>query len=232
MADDFIAAVQPMEGIVAAVEGDVLYLDLGQQAGARVGQELVVFRKGEPFVHPVTRKPLGRYEDILGYAQIRRVEARFSEAIFISLADRPRPRPEDGVRITRARIRVAITPLLDLTGSNADMRRVPYLIASVLERSRRFLVADPLAVTDLFATGEVRVHEVLGEPERATRAARRLEVSGWLVPVLLERGGVTYLDVTWISGITGTALFSRRQAIVASAPGEEQRFPWEPRPED
>ena len=30
------------------------------------------------------------------------------------------------------------------------------------------------------------------------------------MPVLIERRGTTYLDVTWISAVTGTALFSRR----------------------
>lgn len=232
MADDFVNAARPMEGLVVGVEGDILYLDLGRAAGAQVGQELTVFRKGELFYHPVTRRMLGRFEDVLGHAQIRRVEERFSEAVFIPIPDRPAPRPEDGVRITRARIRIATTPVLDLTGSGADLRRVPYLLASVLERSRRFQVVDPLAVGDMFAGGEVRVEEVLARPERAMRAARNLDVAAWLVPVLLERGGVTYLDVTWISAITGTALFSRRQPVVPTAPTEEQRFPWEPRAED
>jgi hypothetical protein len=31
----------------------------------------------------------------------------------------------------------------------------------------------------------------------------------WLIPVLIERRGVTYLDVTWISAVTGAPLFSR-----------------------
>jgi hypothetical protein len=232
MAADFIKAAQPMEGLVVSVEGDLLYVDLGRAAGAQVGQELTVFRKGGPFVHPLTGKPLGRYEEVLGHARIRRVEEGFSEAVFIPLPDRPGPRPEDGARVSRARIRLAITPALDLSESKADLRRVPYLLASVLERSRRFQVVDPLAVGDMFASTGVRVEEVLARPERAVRAARNLEISGWLVPVVLERRGVTYLDVTWISAITGRALLSRRQPLLPSGAAEEQRFPWEPRAED
>jgi hypothetical protein len=57
-------------------------------------------------------------------------------------------------------------------------------------------------------------------------------VTGWLVPVLLERRGVTYLDVTWVSAVTGAALFSRRMAITRAGGAGEQRFPWEPRAED
>jgi hypothetical protein len=52
------------------------------------------------------------------------------------------------------------------------------------------------------------------------------------VPLLLERRGIVYLDVTWISAVTGTALFSRRLPLTAGGTTEGQRFPWEPRPED
>lgn len=232
MADDFIKASQPLNGIVVAVEGEALYLDVGAREGARVGQELTVFRRGQAFTHPYTGRPIGRYEDILGHAQIRRVDEQFSEALYIAAPDAPGPQPEDGVRISRGRIRIAVTPVLDLTNGNADVRRVPYLIASILERSKRFLVVDPLAVTDMFASGALRVEEVLARPERAVRIAKNMEVGGWLVPVLLERRGVIYLDATWISAITGTALFSRRLPLLPASSAEAQRFPWEPRPED
>ncbi|MGH7313908.1 MAG: hypothetical protein ACREJV_12100 [Candidatus Rokuibacteriota bacterium] len=232
MAEDFIKATQPLDGIVVAVEGPTVYLDIGAQEGARVGQELTVFRRGEPFFHPYTGRTIGRYEDVLGHAQIRRVDEQFSEALYIPMPDAPDPRPEDGARISRGRIRIAVTPVLDLTNGDADVRRVPYLMASILERSKRFLVVDPLAVTDMFANGALRVEEVLARPERAMRIAKNLEVGGWLIPVLLERRGVMYLDATWISAITGTALFSRRLPVVPAGTADAQRFPWEPRPED
>lgn len=231
MADEFIKAFQPMEGIVLQVEGDRVYLDLGGGV-AQVGQELTIFRKGDVFTHAFTGKPIGRHEDVLGHAQVTRVLPRYSEARFIPSPGTPAPRPEDGARITRGRIRVAVTPVLDLTTANADLRRVPFLIAGALERSKRFQVVDPLAVSDVLASAAVRVEEVLVRPERATRAARNLDVAGWLVPILLERRGVTYLDVTWISAITGTPLFSRRQALLPFGDSQEQRFPWEPRSED
>jgi hypothetical protein len=232
MADDFIKATQPLDGMVVAVEGTTLYLDIGVREGARVGQELTVYRRGEPFFHPYTGRAIGRYEDILGHAQIRKVDEQFAEALFIPADESSTPRPEDGVRISRGRIRIAVTPVLDLTKGSADVRRVPYLLAHTLERSKRFLVVDPLAVTDMFANGALRVEEVLARPERAMRIAKNLEVGGWLVPVLLERRGVIYLDVTWISSITGTALFSRRLPLIPAGTAEAQRFPWEPRPED
>jgi len=83
----------------------------------------------------------------------------------------------------------------------------------------------------MFVNG-VRVEEVLARPERAVHSAKNLEVTGWLVPMLLERRGIVYLDITWISAVTGTALFSRRLPLVSGSTAEEQRFPWEPRPEE
>jgi len=232
MADDLVKAFQPTEGFVLDRDGDRIYFDVGEEKGVQVGQEFTVYRKGDAFRHPVTGKPLGRYEDILGYAQVRRVLPHLAEAVFIPLADRPEPRPEDGVRISRGRIRVAIAPVLDLAASEADVRRVPYLLATVLEASKRFQVVDPLAVSDAIANQNVRVEEILGRPERSVPLGRTLEISGWLVPILVRRGAVTYLDTTWVSAITGTALFSRREALINVTATEEQRFPWEPVSED
>lgn len=234
MSDHFVTAFQPLEGLVAGVDGGLVYLALGERQGAQVGQEFTIFRKGDEFYHPLTRKPLGRYEDVLGYAQIRRVQPAFSEAEYVAIGDKPLPRPDDGARITRGRIKVAVTPVLDLTQSKArpDLRRVPYLLATVLERSKRFQVVDPLTVGDIFSNGGVHVEEVLALPARAVRISKRLDVAGWIVPVLIERRGVVYLDATWISAVTGTALFSRREPLLPPSTAEEQRFPWEPSSED
>ena len=234
MIDDFTKAFSPLEGLVIGEDGSTLYLDIGESGGAQAGQEFTIFRKGEEFHHPITRKVLGRYEEVLGYAQIRTVQPRFSEALYVPIEGKPAPQPDDGVRITRGRIKVAVTPVLDLTDSKSrpDLRRVPYLLAVALEGSKRFQVADALAVSDLFASGGAHVQEVLALPDRAVRVSRKFEVAGWVVPVLIVRRGVVYLDATWISAVTGTALFSRRAPLLPPAAAEEQRFPWEPASED
>ena len=102
-------------------------MDLSAKDGVLPGQEYTVFRKGEVFRHPASGKPLGRYEETLGYAQVRRVEPTFAEALFVPIEGKPQPRPEDGVRITRGRVRVALVPPTDLTKGNADLRRVPFM---------------------------------------------------------------------------------------------------------
>jgi len=232
MLQDVVSAFPAVEGLVVAVDGDQIFLDLAEKDGALPGQEFTIFRKGEVFRHPISGQQMGRFEDILGYAQVKRVLAKYSDAAYVALPGKPQAQPEDGVRITRGRIRVAVAPPTDLTRTNADLRRVPFMIAHALAETKRFHSPDPSAVQELLTTQKTRSEELLVRPEKAVAAGRTLEVSGWLIPVLLERRGVTYLDVTWVSAITGRALFSRRLALIRAETAAEQRFPWEPVPED
>ncbi len=229
---DVVGAFPPIEGLVVAVDGERVYLDLSEKEGVQPGQEFTIFRKGEVFRHPMTGQPLGRFEDVLGYAQVQRVLTQYSEAAYVRAEGKPEARPEDGARITRGRIRVAVAPATDLTKTNADLRRVPFMIAHALDLTKRFQSVDPSAVQEALLNQKTKSEELLVRPEKAMAAGRTLEVTGWLVPVLLERRGVTYLDVTWVSAVTGTALFSRRAPLTRADTNVEQRFPWEPLPED
>jgi hypothetical protein len=229
---DVVAAFPPVEGLVVQVDGDRIFLDLTEKNGVQPGQEFSVFRKGAVFRHPINGRPLGRFEDVLGYAQILRVHPQYSEALFVPADDKPPVQPEDGVRITKGRIRVAVAPATDLTKANADLRRVPFMLAHALELTRRFQVADPSTVQEHLLSQKTRSEELLVSPGKARTSGKTLEVTGWLVPVLIERRGITYLDVTWVSAVTGTALFSRRAALSRSEGTVEQRFPWEPLPTD
>jgi hypothetical protein len=232
MIQDVVSSFPAVEGLVVAIDGERLYMDLTQKDGVQPGQEFTVFRKGEPFRHPITGRVLGHYEEILGHAQVQRVLAQFSEASYVPLEGKSSPQPEDGVRITKGRIRVAVAPPTDLTTANADLRRVPFMLAHALSETKRFQSADPSVVQERMLTQKTRSEELLVRPDKAVAVAKPLEVAGWLVPVLLERRGVTYLDVTWVSAVTGTALFSRRLALIRAETAAEQRFPWEPVPQD
>src|SRR5438552_2237119 len=157
----------------------------GLEAAARGRDNLLPLLIGAVEVGVTLGEICDRLRGVLGYAQIRTVQPRFSEALYVPIEGKPAPQPDDGVRITRGRIKVAVTPVLDLTDSKSrpDLRRVPYLLAVALEGSKRFQVADALAVSDLFASGGAHVQEVLALPDRAVRVSRKVEVAGWVVPV-------------------------------------------------
>jgi hypothetical protein len=232
MLQEVVAAFPPIEGLVVQVDGASIYMDLSRKNGVLLGQEFTVFRKGEVFRHPNSGKPLGRYEEILGYAQVQRVEANFSEAAFVPIEGRPPPGPQDGVRITRGRIRVAVVPPVDLTAAKTDLRRVPFMLALAMDQTHRFQSMDSGQVNEVLLNSKTKGEELLVRPERAVALGKSLEVSAWLVPVLIERRGIVYLDVTFISAVTGAALYSKREALARSEGAGEQRFPWEPRSED
>ena len=232
MLQEVVSAFPPIEGLVVQVDGDRIYMDLSQKDGVLLGQEYTIFRKGEVFRHPTSGKPLGRYEEVLGYAQVLRVDATFSEAAFVPVEGKPPPRPEDGVRITRGRVRVAVVPPTDLTKGNADLRRVPFMLSLAMDQTKRFQSVDPGQVNEILLNNKTKGEELLVRPDRAVSLGKSLDVMAWLVPVIIERRGVTYLDVTWISAVTGAPLFSRRQALARAECAGDQRFPWEPRPED
>ena len=78
---------------------------------------------------------------------------------------------------------------MDMTGTKADVRRVPFIVAAGLEQTKRFQVVDPLAVSELFASGSVKIEDVLARPERGHAGARSLELAGWVVPMLIDRRG-------------------------------------------
>jgi hypothetical protein len=233
MVQDIADAFPHVEGLVAMVQGEQLFIALNVRDAMQPGQELVVFRKGEVFRHPLNQRPLGRFEDILGHAQVKRIYPDFAEAAYVPIEGKPPVRAEDGVRITRGRIRVAVTPVVDLTSLRADLRRVPFMLALGLEQTKRFQAVDSSVVQDQLLNSQTRPEQLFIEPDRAVSLGRPLEIAGWLVPVLMERRGAQYLDVTWISAATGRALLSRRLSLVRGLEAAgEPRFPWEPRVQD
>ena len=163
-------------------------------------------------------RSLGRYEEVLGYAQVRtRVSPRSAEAVFVPIEGKPAPQPDDGVRITRGRIKVGdharARPDQSPTAPDLPPGSVP---PGDRARALEALPGDrsPDGLGPLRPRRRSR-QEILALPERAVRIVEAARTcAGWIVPVLIERRGVVYLDVTWISAVTGTALFSRRRALL------------------
>jgi len=98
------------------------------------GAEYTIFRKAHRFAHPLTGGRSVATRTCSGWASAR-VQPEFTVATFVAAPDRPKPQVEDGARITRGRIKISIAPVLDMTTAGADLRRVKYLIGTVLERS-------------------------------------------------------------------------------------------------
>lgn len=76
-----------VEGLVVQVKGRKVTVDLGKASKVKKGMPLVVFREGEPIVHPVTGKELGADVESLGEARIEKVRAQVSQAEMVEDGD-------------------------------------------------------------------------------------------------------------------------------------------------
>ena len=69
-----------LEGLVVKVKGQEIIVDLGKESGAKKGMRLILFKEGEPIVHPTTGKVLGADVEELGQARIVAVKSQMSTA--------------------------------------------------------------------------------------------------------------------------------------------------------
>ena len=82
-------ALPVSEGIVVGASGQIVFLDLGKESRIKEGMRCILFKEGEPLVHPVTGKSLGSPVIELGRAVILAVHEEYCEAeIPEVLADR------------------------------------------------------------------------------------------------------------------------------------------------
>jgi len=69
-----------VEGYVVSVDGEQVYIDLGMEAGIRRGTKVVVFREGNPIIHPVTGEELCKKKIQTGEMIIVQAHDKFSVA--------------------------------------------------------------------------------------------------------------------------------------------------------
>ncbi|HXX54440.1 MAG TPA: VCBS repeat-containing protein [Thermodesulfovibrionales bacterium] len=76
--DETLSYFTPLKGTVIAVMGKVITSDLGSAAGVRKGMRFAIHREGTPFLHPITKEPMGRIETPVGSAVVREVKEKNS----------------------------------------------------------------------------------------------------------------------------------------------------------
>ena len=215
-----------VDASIVAVEGAEVRI-----AGPGVGVlwpgfELVAYRKGEVFRHPLTNQPLGQAEEEV--ATLTVVAVAGDEAITrIAGPDGGRaPVVGDRARMTAGRIPVAVLPPLgvNVPGETADQTGLLLVsrFSALLEKTGRFLAIEPERVVEVAAPP-------VGPAPDPLEVARRLRASGVLASRIVQEGQARWLEVTWTSGRTGTVLETRRTPLVRAA--FPPRFAWEQTPE-
>lgn len=78
LADHLIDKVFPM--VVVQIEGELVYINRGEDGGLSAGAVLNVYRPGEGLIDPYTKEVLGSAERLVGKVKVTRVNPNFSLA--------------------------------------------------------------------------------------------------------------------------------------------------------
>jgi hypothetical protein len=70
---DTISFFSPVSGVITGFEGDSVRIKIDSEVTVLPGMRLKVIREGAPFVHPVTKELLGKFESITGTVEITKV---------------------------------------------------------------------------------------------------------------------------------------------------------------
>lgn len=214
----FEEAVEELESFFPAVDGYVvsvvagtIYTDISGEAKLQPGTEMLVYREGDEIVHPMTGQVLGRYETKLGVIRISQIREDYATGNVVEKGEGQEIKPGDRVRITSARLRLAVAgpdpdPLysMDWTGWQNEL-------FFSLERSSRFYPVDLVGQSPLDP-----------EPtrEQIKEAAAAEDLGAVIIMKLSGPPGNNYLGLQIYSGITGSHIATARIDV-----GERPRRP-------
>lgn len=102
MKDDTLSYFKPLKGRVISVDGNAIVADLGEKSGIKKGMRLNILKEGVPFLHPVTKEPMGRIETPTGKAEVKDVNPESSSLALV----KGNVRPGDMVRMSEIKVRV------------------------------------------------------------------------------------------------------------------------------
>ncbi len=227
VAQELADAFPKVESRVVLVEGDEVRLAGSGVSLLRPGLEMVAYRKGEPFRHPITNQVLGHAEEEVAVLVVTAiVDGEARARVTVTEGGRV-PAVGDGARITAGRIPVAVLPTLGATVPGETAGQTALLLVSrfsaLLEKTGRFLAVEPRRVL------EVAAPPGAAPPPSALEVAQQLRAPAVVVTRLVQDGPARHLETSWISGRTGSTLISHRTPLArASFP---PRFAWEQTPE-
>jgi len=142
LAQKLAAAFPKLTGYVLSAESGTVYIDLGEKERVYPGMELTLYREGKPFTHPVTGEVLGRFETPLGKIRVLEVRDKFSIATQISKAEDLAVTKGDRVRMTGARIPLALPAVETPDPKGEEAKAITRELTLALERTERFEVWD------------------------------------------------------------------------------------------
>ncbi len=138
MRDDVLLYFKPLKGRIKSISNEGAIADIGIKADVKKGMRFTVFREGTPFLHPVTKEPIGLLEAVIGKAEVRDVGPDTS-AIVILKGD---VKESDRIRVSETGVRMLFYHRRNVDWSLADS------YYRLLKETGRFELIDTALETD------------------------------------------------------------------------------------
>lgn len=221
-------AFPKIQGLVIGVEGGEVLIDLGARDRVYPGMELKLFREGEEFVHPITGEVLGRLDKDLGLLKVVQVKDRFSVGEVIRKAEDVEVVKGDRVRISRARLLVAL-PNIDPggVGEVVSARDITRDLSLALTKIGRFEVIEDRQLRAALMAEGITMEEIAEAP--ALKILReKLKANFLLLGKITAVGREVSLDLQAISTVTGNPLILVTTKVGGPGPGVAAALPDQP----
>ena len=102
--EEILAYFAPVTGNISSVDAQSVTIDKGTSAAVKVGMRITVFKEGAPFIHPVTKEPLGNVQAQVGTVDVISVDT--SSAKGTTITGRPEDFKGAKVKIPARKIRL------------------------------------------------------------------------------------------------------------------------------
>jgi hypothetical protein len=212
------AAFPKVSGRVIGLERERVLLDLGAKDQVIPGLELQVYREGQEFKHPYTGQVLGRLDRDVGRVRILEVHQNFSAAEVIQQTEGTLVQQGDYVRVTSARVILAL-PNVDVSDvAGANTRSVTRDLTNALVKTGRFEVMSDQRIRAALQEEKTGNPDQLADPTTLQALWKRLRVSAVLLSKLsLMEKAVTW-DVQVISTVRGDSITLASSEVRGASP--------------
>ncbi|MDP2276647.1 MAG: VCBS repeat-containing protein, partial [Nitrospirota bacterium] len=199
MRDDVLSYFRPLKGKVVSVNNGMAVINIGERAKVKKGMRFIVFREGAPFLHPVTKEPIGTLEAVTGKAEVKEVGHDTSTAVIL----KGDVKVSDKVRISETGVR-----MLFYQGKNVDWS-LGDSYYRLIKETGRFEIVDTAIEMD-------NDSEIIAE-------AKRLNADVVLILSAKEAAGDTMLkqSLLWVDS---SLKFAEDEVRIAVAFMKELRF--------
>jgi len=218
IAQKISAAFPRVSGRVIALEGPRVILDLGADQKVAPGLELQVFREGQEFKHPYTGQTLGKLDRDVGRIRVLEVQPSFSVAEVIQQAEGTIVQQGDQVRVTAARVVLAL-PNVDATDvTGASTRSVTRDLTNALIKTGRFEVLNDQRIRAALAEEKVANPDQLAAPAVLQALWKNLRISAVLISKLSVMEKTVQWDVQVLSTVRGDTVTLASAEVKGATP--------------